>query len=120
MMIMRIKDLQAITTLGVYEWEREAKRLITLNIELHISCNKAGKTDDINDAVDYAILEQKILSHLSTSSYNLLEKLVCDIGNLLFSMDSRIIKVSVEVDKAGALRQARSVSVFAEFFAPIA
>ena len=115
MMIMRIKDLQALTTLGVYDWEKTAKRLITLNICLHISCDEAGKSDDINNAVDYAILEQKILSHLNNSSYNLLEKLVADVGNLLLALDARITKVIVEADKIGALKQAKSVSISAEF-----
>ena len=115
MIIMRIKELQALTTLGVYEWEREAKRLITLNIELHVSCDEAGKSDNINDAVDYAVLEQKILSHLSNSTYNLLEKLVAEVGNLLLATDTRISKVIVEADKTGALKQAKSVSISAEF-----
>ena len=115
MMIMKIKDLQALTTIGVYDWEKHAKRLIILNISLHISCDEAGKSDYINDCVDYAVLEQKILSHLSNSSYNLLEKLVADVGNLLLALDKRITKVSVEADKIGALRQAKSVSISAEF-----
>jgi len=115
MFVLKIKDLQASTLLGVYDWEKQAKRLVILNIELHISGANAGTSDDIKDAVDYAVVEEKILRHLESSSYSLLEKLVTDIGRLILSLDPRITKATVEADKPGALRMARSVSVCAEF-----
>jgi FolB domain-containing protein len=114
---MKIKDLSALTMLGVYGWEREQKRQVFLNIELHIDSGAACKSDALIDAVDYAILEEKIIHHLENSEYNLLEKLVADVGNLLLAQDSRIKKAIVEVDKSGALKYARSVSVCAEFVA---
>lgn len=117
MITIKINDLNVLTTLGVYDWEQAAKRSVLLNIELSVDCDEAGWSDDIKDAVDYAVLEEKIISHLENSSYFLLEKLVADIGNLLLLMDSRIKKVKIEAEKAGALRQAKSVSVLTEFLA---
>jgi len=120
MIIMRIKDLEVATILGVYDWERAEKRPVLLNIELYVSCDNAGKSDELKDAVDYAVLEQKVVEHLSSSSYNLLEKLVYSVGELLLSLDKRIAKVIVEADKIGALKQARSVSVSAELVGYVA
>jgi len=117
MITMKIKDLSALTMLGVYGWEREKKRQVLLNIELHIDSGAACQSDELKDAVDYAILEEKIIHHLENSEYNLLEKLVADVGNLLLAQDARIKKAIVEVDKAGALKYARSVSICAEFVA---
>jgi len=97
--------------LGVYDWEKKAKRPVILNIELHIAEGKAGDSDDINDAVDYAMLEQHVIERLEASSYNLIEKLAADIGRFILSLDKRITKVVIEADKPGALKQADSVSV---------
>ena len=113
--IMKIKDLQAETVLGVFDWEKRAKRIVILNIELHIHSSKAGDSDDMQDAVDYAMLEENVINRLEASHYNLIERLVTDIGQLILSLDKRIAKVTVEADKPGALRVARSVSVSALF-----
>ena len=118
MFIIKIKDLQGLTTLGVYEWEKQAKRLVVLNLEMHLSDHKAGDSDNMEDAVDYAMLEERIVQRLENSSYNLIEKLVTDIGTYILSLDKRIDSVSIEADKPGALRQARSVSVSMVFNRP--
>jgi len=115
MFIIRIKDLQAQTILGIYDWEKKAKRPVVLNIEMHIVDGKAGDSDAIEDAVDYAMIEQRIIERVEAASYNLIEKLVADIGAFILSLDKRIAKVAVEADKPGALAHARSVSVSAEF-----
>ncbi len=111
MFILKIKNLQALTVLGIYDWEKESKRLVILNIEMHVVDYKAGDTDTIKDAIDYSLIEQSIVQRLETASYHLLERLVKDIAQCILSLDARIAKVSVEADKPGALRQADSVSV---------
>ena len=111
MMTMRIKDLQATTLLGVYDWEKEARRQVILNLDIEVDADKASVSDDMKDAVDYAMIEQKIIVHLASASYDLIEKLVADIGQLVLASDKRIASVRVEADKPGALRQARSVSI---------
>jgi len=115
MFVIRIKDLQVETILGVYDWEKKSKRPVIMNIEMHVTEGKAGKSDAIVDAVDYDKIEQSIMGLLDKASYNLIEKLVTDIGTLILSLDSRIAKVSVEADKPGALKKSRSVSIRAEF-----
>jgi dihydroneopterin aldolase len=114
MFLLKIKDLQATTTLGVYDWEKQAPRQVILNIDLSVAAGMAGTSDDLKDAVDYATLETSVLAHLDRASYQLLETLVTDVAKLLLSLDARIRHVRVEADKPGALRMARSVSVTTE------
>lgn len=118
MFIMRIKDLQAHTILGIFDWEKTAPRLVILNIELLIDTPKAPTTDHIDDAVDYAAIETRILDQLEKTSYQLIERLVTDIARLILSLDSRILKVIVEADKPGALQKSRSVSLSCELTRP--
>ncbi|MBY0406367.1 MAG: dihydroneopterin aldolase [Rickettsiales bacterium] len=114
MFTLRIKDLHAATILGVYDWEKQAPRKVILNIEMDVAATDAAQTDDLKDAVDYAVVETRVLQLLDKNSWQLLEKLVVEVGNLILSLDSRITRVYVEVDKPGALRESRSVSVSAE------
>lgn len=108
-----IKDLQAHTTLGIYDWEKEAPRLVVLNVSLEVAAPQAATTDDMQHSVDYATIESAIVSHLKGASFQLLERLVTEVGQLVLALDERIRTVTVEADKPGALRQARSVSVSA-------
>lgn len=110
-MMLRIKKLRASTILGVHEWERKAPRPVLLDIVIETTDNKAGDSDDLKDAVDYALIEQRVLEHLAGASYYLLEKLAAEVAKLVLALDTRIAKVTVEADKPGALAQAESVSV---------
>lgn len=118
MFTIRIKTLQVPVLLGVYEQEKQAKRPVTLNIEIHMDDPISGDTDEVRDTVDYAMIESHILTHLDTAAYNLIERLVTDLGRMILSLDKRIARVTVEADKPDALRQAVSVSVERSFERP--
>jgi FolB domain-containing protein len=109
--IIRIKDLQAETVVGVYDWEQNKKRPVVLNLALEIGGSNAGESDMLSDTIDYAMIERRVLLHLENASYQLIEKLAQDIAKLVLSLDTRIEKVTVEADKPGALKYAKSVSI---------
>lgn len=109
--IIRIRDLKAEVILGAYDWEKGAKRPIILNLAIYVKGSDAGISDALEDAVDYALIEELILGKLFSASYQLIEALVSDIGALILSRDPRITKVEIEADKPGALKHARSVAV---------
>lgn len=116
MIAIRLKDIKAQTIIGVYEHERVHPQEILLNIELEAKCNKAAITDNLADTIDYAMLEEKIIGLLARSSFNLLEKLIKDVGDMLINTDNRITKVFVEAQKNGILPHSRAVSVCCTIF----
>lgn len=115
MITIKISELVVETTIGVYDFEREKKQPVTLNIELDVACNKSCISDDIKDAVDYALIAEEIINHLANSNYFLLEKLVDELGKLILSIDNRIQKIRIEAGKQGVLKQAKMVSVSKKF-----
>ena len=38
-----IKDLEIETVIGIYEWEREVRQLISVNIEMTVDTKKAAR-----------------------------------------------------------------------------
>jgi len=108
--IIRITDLQIRCIIGINPEEREQKQDVIFNIALYANTQKAGQTDDINDTVNYKILKKKILSMTEGSSYYLIERLAEEAAAICFT-DPKVDAVSVRVDKPGALRFAKSVSV---------
>lgn len=107
---IHIRDLKLETIIGIFNWEREVKQEILINIELFCKLRKAGLSDDLNDTVDYKTLKQKIIKLVENSEYKLIEALAENIASLCLE-DEKIEKVRIVVDKPSALHCARSVAV---------
>lgn len=107
---IKIKDLHLRSIVGVNEWERREKQDVLINVNLYTSLKKAGKTDDIKETIDYKTVKNEIISIVDGSSFFLIETIAYKIAELCIRKDG-VKKVEVEVDKPGALRFARSVSV---------
>lgn len=105
-----IRDLQVRCIIGIEPDERKEKQDILLNIILYTNCQPAGKTDDINDAVDYKKVKKSILNSIENSSFYLIEKLAEEIANICLTFE-KVKGVTVTVDKPGVLRFAKSVAV---------
>lgn len=105
-----VRDLAVRCIVGIYPEERRAKQDIVLNLTLEGDFRKAATTDDIADAVDYKRLKKLVIEHVERSRYQLIETLAQAVADICLS-DPGVRRVTVTVDKPGALRFARSVAV---------
>jgi FolB domain-containing protein len=110
MAIIRITDLSLKTIIGIFDWERKRKQKVVINIELEFNASKAIKTDNVDDTVDYKVITKKIIKHVEASKYFLLEKMAGSVLKIVLE-DQKVKRAKVRIDKPGALRFARSVSV---------
>jgi FolB domain-containing protein len=110
MAIIRITELSLKTIIGIFDWERKRKQKVVINVELEFNASKAIKTDDVNDTVDYKVITKKIIQHVEGSKYFLLEKMAGSVLKIILD-DPKVKRAKVRIDKPGALRFARSVSV---------
>ncbi len=107
---IKIKDLHLRSIVGINEWERREKQDILINVNLYTNLKKAGKTDNIKETIDYKTVKNEIINIIEGSSFFLIETMAHKIAELCIRKNG-VKKVEVEVDKPGALRFARSVSV---------
>ncbi|SVD85256.1 uncharacterized protein METZ01_LOCUS438110, partial [marine metagenome] len=42
-----IRDLEIETVIGIYEWEREVKQIVSVSLEMEVDTKKAGNSDKI-------------------------------------------------------------------------
>ncbi len=109
--VIRIKELSARCVVGVNDWERKEKQDVIINVEIFTDLLKvAGKTDNIQSTIDYKFVKNEIMKIIESSFPYLVEKLAYDIADFCIRI-AGVKRVDVEVDKPGALRFARSVSV---------
>ncbi|NIP39372.1 MAG: dihydroneopterin aldolase [Candidatus Dadabacteria bacterium] len=109
-MILRIENIRLRTIVGIYEWEKENKQDVVINVELEFDGNKAAKSDNIEDSVNYKTINKEIIEHIENGKFDLIEKIAGDVLDIILKHD-KVQKAAVKVDKPGALRFTDSVSV---------
>lgn len=105
-----IRDLRLRCIIGIGDEERREKQDVSINIELRADLSLAGKTDRVEDSLDYRMLKKEIVTMVEGSSFHLIEALAERIANICLARGAAR-GVRVTVDKPGALRFARSVAV---------
>jgi dihydroneopterin aldolase/D-erythro-7,8-dihydroneopterin triphosphate epimerase len=110
---IQIKDLHLRTIIGINEVERRDRQEVLINLVLYADMRAAGRTDDIADALNYRTLTKRIIKLGEGAEFYLVEKLAAEIAALCLQ-EPRVERVSVTVEKPGALRFARSVGVTIE------
>jgi len=107
---IHIRDLHLRCVIGIYEEERRTKQDVMINVTLYADCRAAGRSDRIEDTVDYKAIKKRVIAMVEASDYFLVERLAERITELCLE-DGRVHAARVVVDKPGALRFARSVAV---------
>ncbi len=107
---IRICDLLVRCILGINDSERREKQDVLLNLTIYTDLREAGKSDRIEDTVDYRALKKRILAFAEGSQFFLEEALADAVAELCLAQP-RVRQVEVRVEKPNALRFARTVAV---------
>jgi FolB domain-containing protein len=107
---IHIRDLLLRCILGLRDWERCQPQNVNLNIDLYTDLRMSGESDRIEDTVDYVAIKKKVVDLVENSSFFLMERLAHRVAEVCLE-DGNVEKVRVVLDKPGALRFARTVSV---------
>ena len=105
-----IKNLQVETIIGIFDWEREVRQVVSIDLEMEFDNKKAAKSDDIKDALDYKMIGKRVSGYVKKSKYKLVERLAEQIAKIVlkeFPVSSLILSVT----KPGALRGSESVGI---------
>lgn len=105
-----IKDLLARCILGLGDEERREKQDVLISVALSIDLAPAGRSDRIEDGVNYRPIKKRILAVAEASEYRLIEALAERIAAECLE-EPRVVEAAVTVEKPSALRFARSVAV---------
>ena len=107
---IRICGLLVRCILGINESERREKQDVVISLTIYTDLRKSGKSDRIEDTVDYRALKKRILAMAENSHYFLEEALADAVAELCLEQQG-VLQVEVCVEKPNALRFARSVAV---------
>ncbi len=105
-----IRDIKLEVLIGINPDEKIYKQPVIINLELAVDITSAARTDEIEKAVDYAVIHDQVVELVHSSHYNLIETLAEKIASFCLK-DKRVMSCKVSVDKPKALSHARSVAI---------
>lgn len=111
--IVYVRGLEVKTVIGVYDWEREIKQPITVDLDMGTDISEAAKTDDHRHVVDYKVVCVRVAEFIEKSNLQLLEAMAEEIAKLVRS-EFQVQWVRVRVGKPAAITGAKDVGVIIE------
>ena len=105
-----IRDLRVSTVIGVYDWEREVRQELTLDLDMAWDTSAPAAKDDVSLALDYAAVSSRLIDFASEARFELIESFAEHVADLIRTEFS-VSWVQVAVGKPGAVNAARTVGV---------
>ena len=112
--MIQIHDLMTRVIVGINDDERVNRQDVVINITLWVDTREAGRTDEIDDTINYRSLAKRLIELAEQSEFFLVEKLAAELARLSLEFCELIERVRISVEKPGAVRFARSVGVTIE------
>ena len=100
-----VKNAKYQANLGVTEAERSNKQGILVDFEVIFDTRKSAKSDNIDDTVDYSVINKKFLEFFETNEDKLIERLGQKLVNIIFSL-YHVEQVKLAVKKPAAIENA--------------
>jgi dihydroneopterin aldolase len=108
-----IHALKSEAIIGIFEWERQVKQTVYVDLEMAMDVRKAAASDAIEDTLNYKRVAKRLVAFIEGSSFHLVETLAERIAMLVLG-EFGVESVRVVLSKPGALRSSRDVGVVLE------
>jgi dihydroneopterin aldolase len=108
-----IHALKTEAIIGIFDWERQVKQTVIVDIEISADVRKAALSDSIDDTLNYKRVAKRVLTFVEESKFHLVETLAEHIAMLILD-DFGIAWVRISLSKPGAIRSSRDVGVVVE------
>ena len=99
---------------GINDDERVNRQDVVINLTIWADLGEAGRTDEIDDTINYRTFAKRVIELVEESSFFLVEKMAAEIARLGLEFSESIERIRVSIEKPGAIRFARSVGVTIE------
>lgn len=108
--IVFIKNLEVSSVIGVYDWERNIRQCLIIDLQMAWDNKLAAQTDDISKALDYAKVSEAVVAFAEKSQFQLVETFAEKLAELL-QQQFTIPWLTLKITKPGAVATAKGVGV---------
>ena len=108
-----IEDLRIETIIGIYDWEREIRQIVSIDLEMASDNSKAAATENIDDALNYKAVAKRLIQFVEESEFQLVETMAERIGEIVLN-EFKVPWMRLKLSKPGAVTGSRAVGVIIE------
>ena len=105
--------LKTEAIIGIYDWERQVRQTVIVDLEMGADVRKAALSDSIDDTLNYKRVAKRVLAFIEGSQFHLVDTLTERIAMLLLA-EFPLGWVRVTLSKPGAVRSSRDVGIIIE------
>lgn len=105
-----IEGLRIQTTIGFYEWEKQIKQTLIIDLTLGWDISKAALNDELDKTLDYAKISEDVEIFANKNPVDLIETLAERIAQYLMTT-YHIPWLKIRVGKPGAVHNTKTVAV---------
>jgi dihydroneopterin aldolase len=108
-----VENLTVETVIGIFDWEREIRQAVSLDLEMEFDIRKAAETDSIDDTLDYKAVSKRLIRFIEQSEFQLVETLAEKCAAIVLS-EFPVKHLRLKLSKPGAVRGSSAVGVIIE------
>ncbi len=111
--IVYIRELEIETIIGIYDWEREQKQVVSLDLEMGTDIGAAARSEDIENTLNYKAVAKRLIEFIEGSEFFLVETMAERIAEIVLEEFS-VPWLKLRVGKPGAVTGSKDVGVIIE------
>lgn len=111
--IVYIKELQIQTVIGIYDWEREIRQAVSIDLDMATDIRPAAATEDIGKTLNYKAISKRLIAFVEAAQFLLIETMAEEIAAIVLS-EFPVSWLRLRLGKPGAVTGACDVGVIIE------
>jgi 7,8-dihydroneopterin aldolase/epimerase/oxygenase len=111
--IVFVEDLRIETVIGIYDWERQIRQVVAIDLEMAFDNTKPAASDKITDTLDYKAVSKRLIAFVEASKFELVETLAEQCARIVRE-EFGVSWLRLRLAKPGAVRGAKAVGVVIE------
>jgi len=108
-----IQSLRAETVIGIYEWEKNTRQTVLVDLDMGFDTRAAGQSDDIEDTLNYKSIAKRLVGFIEASRFELVETLAEKLAEIVLR-EFVVSDLKLTLHKPGALSDAQDVGIVIE------
>jgi|SRR5690606_10242113 len=111
--IIYIRGLRVETIIGIYEWERQNRQTVVLDLEMASDISRAAASQDIADALNYKAVADRISDFIAASEFLLIEAMAEQVAAIVMT-EFNVPWLRLRLGKPAAVPTAEDVGIVIE------
>lgn len=108
-----LRELEVEAVIGIWEWERRIKQIVSVDLEMAADARAASGSDQVGGTLNYRDVAKRLIEFVGESQFELVETLAEAIARIIV-VEFGVPWAKIAVAKPGAIEGSRTVGVLIE------